>query len=67
MDSWTVGEAEQVGAYTYDFTRTVDFSYPVPYTEGMRRQIEFLQPGSTIQVPVDFINRITIRREELYD
>lgn len=67
VDSWTVGEAEQVGAYTYDFTRTVDFSYPVPYTEGMRRQIEFLQPGSTIQVPVDFINRITIRREELYD
>lgn len=67
IDSWTAGDEGASGAYSYDFTRTVDFSYPVPYTDGMRCQIEFMQPGSTIQVPVDFIRRITVRREELYD
>ena len=67
ISSWTADDDGTAGAYSYDFTRTVDFSYPVPYTEGMRCQIEFMQPGSTIQVPVDFIRRITVRREELYD
>jgi hypothetical protein len=39
----------------------------MPYTEGMRCQIEFMQPGNTIQVPVSFVRCITVRREELYD
>ena len=67
IDSWTSEDDGAAGSYSYDFTRAVDFCYPVPYTDGMRCQIEFLQPGSTIQVPVDFIRRITVRREELYD
>ena len=54
-------------AYLYDFSRAVDFPYPVPYSEGMKCQIEFMQPGSTVQVPVNFVKRITVRREELYD
>lgn len=66
VDSWAV-EDQDVGAYSYDFSRAVDFTYPVPYTEKMRCQIEFMQPGNTIQVPVDFVKRITVRREELYD
>jgi hypothetical protein len=57
----------QVKPYPYDFRRPVDFSYPMPYTEGMRCQIEFMQPGNTIQVPVSFVRCITVRREELYD
>lgn len=54
-------------AYLYNFSRTVDFPYPIPFTEGEKRQIEFMQPGSSITVPVDFVKRITVRLEELYD
>lgn len=60
-------DPNKVDAYRYDFSRAVDFPYPVPYSEGMKRQIEFMQPGNTVQVPVDFVKRVTVRREELYD
>ena len=58
---------DAVDVYPYDFSRAVDFPYPMPYTPGMRCQIEFMQPGNSVQVPVDFVKRITVRREELYD
>ena len=60
-------DVDKVTAYPYDFMRTVDYTYPIPYTEGMKRQIEYMNPGSQICVPVDFVKRITVRREELYD
>lgn len=60
-------DLEKVEAYSYDFDRPVDFSYPIPYNESMKCQIEFMQPGNTVQVPVSFVKRITVRREELYD
>lgn len=60
-------DPNKVDAYLYDFSRAVDFPYPVPYSEGMKCQIEFMQPGNTVQVPVNFVKRITVRREELYD
>ena len=53
--------------YDYDFGRSVDFDYPVPYTEGTSRPIEFIQPGHSITVPVEFIKRITVRLEALYE
>lgn len=58
---------EQVTAYDYNFERAVDFSYPPPYTEAMKCEIEFMQPGTNIQIPVNFIKAITVKREELYD
>lgn len=60
-------DLESVDIYPYDFSRGVDFSYPMPYSEGMKCQIEFMQPGNTVRVPVDFVKRVTVRREELYD
>lgn len=60
-------ETDQVEPYPYDFDRAVDFPYPIPYTEAMKCQIEFMQPGNLVQVPVHFVKRITVRREELYD
>ena len=60
-------DPDKVDAYFYDFSRAVDFPYPVPSSEGMNCQIEFMQPGNTVQVPVNFVKRITVRREELYD
>jgi hypothetical protein len=58
---------EQDTVYEYDFSSLRKYSYPIPYTEDMRRNITFLQDGYTTQVPVNFIKRISLRREELYD
>lgn len=54
-------------AFLYDFTRPVDFSYPLPYSEDQSAVIEFMQPGNQVTVPVSFVRRITLRMEELYD
>lgn len=62
-----VVDSEKVDIYPYDFDRPVDFAYPIPYSDGMKCQIEFMQPGNTVQVPVNFVKRIAVRREELYD
>ena len=54
-------------AYTYNFGRSVDFDYSVPFMPGENRQIEYMQPGNEITVPVNFVTRLTVRQEELYD
>ena len=59
--------AEEVPPYDFNFERAVDYQYPLPYTDEMKCDITYMQPGSSIQVPVDFICAITVKREELYD
>ena len=53
--------------YDYEFTRTVDFHYPMPYNESESRRVEFVESGSYITLPVSFVNAVVLRREELYD
>ena len=53
--------------YDYDFTRPVDFEYPIPHIDARFRPIEFLQKGNLVEVPVDFVKRLSVRLEELYD
>lgn len=60
-------DLSNLAAYDMNFDRPVSYSYPVPYAESDRRNIPFLQSGATVQVPVDFVKSILIRREELYD
>lgn len=60
-------DTEGVKAYDYDFSRPRDMDYPMPYTEAQRTKIQFLQKGAEVDVPVDFIRSMTIRREELHD
>lgn len=67
VDETAIEEPDKVDVYPYDFDRPVDYPYPIPYSDGMKCHIEFMQPGSTVQVPVSFVKRITVRREELYD
>lgn len=55
------------GAYENDFSRPVDFEYPLPFIDGDRRQIEFLQAGNQITIPANFVRRVTVGLEELYD
>ena len=54
-------------AYHYDFQRPVDYTYPVPFREDKCCKIEFLQRGNWVEVPVDFVSSIHLRREDLYD
>lgn len=53
--------------YQYDFTRPVDYPYLLPYSADQRKRVEFLQKGNTVEVPVEFVQRMRIRREDLYD
>ncbi len=63
----TEGPEQEQQPYSYDFARPVDYIYPIPYTEDQRGQIDFMQPGVQVMVPVRFVRRITVRLEELYD
>jgi len=53
--------------FHYDFTKPCDYAYPIEYVNGAETGIEFFQTGEYIKAPVDFIIRLRIRREELYD
>lgn len=56
-----------VQEYAYDFSRPVDYQYPFPYSGGEGFRIEFMCKGHYATVPVGFVKRVTLRREELYD
>lgn len=53
-------------AYNYDFDQPHTYVYELPYEKTLT-EIEFLQGGNIVSVPVDFIKSIKLRREELYD
>ena len=57
----------KVEPYEYDFTRKADYEYPLPFNKTMARNIAFMQPGYEVEIPLDFIRSILLRREELYD
>ncbi len=53
--------------YLYDYSRPVDYVYALPLQANMSGEIEFMAKGNYIQVPVRYIRRVGLRREELYD
>jgi hypothetical protein len=61
------GETYEEEPYLYDFSRPVDYNYPLVYRESQRGFMEFLEPGNDIAVPVSFVRSITVRLEELYE
>ena len=53
-------------AYAYEFDRAEDYGYPMPC--GTRqRVVDFLRKDNHVTLPVDFIESITLRTEELYE
>lgn len=53
-------------AYDYEFDRAEDYGYPMPY--GTRqRVVDFLRKDNHVTLPVNFIESITLRTEELYE
>lgn len=58
--------ADAYDPYEYDFRLLKNYEYEMPCSET-KVDIEFLQPGNYITVPVDYVERIMLIREELYD
>ena len=54
-------------AYPYDFSRPEEYEYLISFTEDQASKIEFFDDGSYVDVPVNFLRRISAEREELYD
>ena len=52
--------------YEFDFTILEEYEYDMPSIHSIKK-IEFLQQGNEIIVPIDYVDSITITREELYD
>lgn len=53
--------------FDFNYLRPVTFHYAIPYSSDQRRMIEFMQNGNKVEIPVDFVKAVRIRREELYD
>ena len=52
--------------YNYDFTVLQYYDYDIPYSD-VRKDIDFLQEGNKIVIPIDYVESVTLIREELYD
>lgn len=58
--------SDEVVPYDYNYTVLKRYSYEMPYSGDMK-EINFLQSGFRIEIPVDYLEAVTMRREELYD
>ena len=61
-----VGTTRNAEPYHYDFSRMEDYTYELPRGND-QRTIHFLQAGNEVTVPVNYVQAITLEREELYD
>lgn len=57
---------EESEPYDYDFTVLREYEFRMPDYDA-EKTIEFMQAGNFVKVPVNFIETVTITREELYD
>lgn len=58
--------SDDVQPYDFDFTQPASYVYEIPY-EDTDSRVEFIQRGHTVTVPIDYVQRVTLTREELYD
>ena len=58
--------AYEAEPYNFDFTVLKDYEYEIPYAE-VRKDIDFLQEGNKVVIPIDYVETFTLTREELYD
>ena len=54
--------------YNYDFgIDRVEYDYDPPYLPDDRIVIDYLSAGNKVELPSDFVTKITVRMEEIYD
>ena len=66
LDSVEVCFDDEIEPYDFDFTVLNEYEYDIPY-DKVKKDIDFLQSGNRVVVPIDYIESITLTREELYD
>lgn len=66
IDSKEITLNYDVDPYDYDFTVLKDYEYDIPYS-GAGKDIDYLQEGYRIVIPIDYVEAFTLKREELYD
>ena len=52
--------------YAYDFSVLCKYNYDMPYSKK-ETEIDFMQPGFKVTVPIDYMDSVVLIREELYD
>ena len=57
---------KEVAPYEFDFTVLREYEYEMPSIHSKKR-IEYLQHGNEITIPIDYVDSVTLTREELYD
>ena len=60
-------DVSDVQPYDYDFKRIAGYKYNMPLNYMNHKNIELMQKGFNIDIPVDYITGITVDREELYE
>ena len=60
-------DPEEGDVYLFDYNRPVDYEYELPMQEQYAGEIEFLQKGNYIQVPIRYLRCLRLHREEFYD
>ena len=57
---------EEESSFEYDFDALRDYDFSITYADAAK-SIEYVLPGSYIEVPVDYVKSVTVVREEFYD
>ncbi len=66
VDSSDIQVSFEAEPFMYDFTVLENYKFEMPSVQT-KKTIEFLQVGNRITVPIDYIDSVTLTREELYD
>ncbi len=52
--------------YDYDYSVMANYDYPMPFAIS-ETEIDYIRPGNTVSLPVDYLKSIILEREELYE
>jgi hypothetical protein len=66
IDTESLDISNEAEPYEYDFTLYRDYDYYMPYSSS-GKTVDYMQSGNEIFIPVDYVESITLIREELYD
>ncbi len=68
LDDSVVFNDPAVAPYQYDFgIENKEYDYYPPYMPDDRFFIDYLTPGNKVELSSDFVSKITLRMEEIYD
>ena len=52
--------------FDYNYMRQGEFEYPV-FENYESKEIDYMQKGYKVEIPMSCVNEVTLKREELYD